>query len=1258
MAPNSAKIGDNLTVLSLNCRSIYSKKLEIKLLVYNKRPHIICLSETWAVPDKLPTFVNYNIFWKHRTSGSRGGGLATLVRSDLIAIEKTLNYLSSPLEVHAITVKTQNLYVDILNLYNPNVNISKNTFLHYFNQLSRNSIVIGDFNAHHTTWSKPNTQNNPTGTALSQSLLETNLCLATPPGLTTYVSASSGSQSTLDLHLLSPNLLPSSEIVVCPCVGSDHYPLELTLRIKPLLQTIKFLPKWKLDNVRWDLWAAGLPPLQWDIESAADLDAANEKLVSCLTKSSYKIKQTSGEYNPRFNKPWWNEECERLVEIRKRAKKIVCRNATAATIANLRAAENKVKIAVDLAKERSTKEFIGTINSSTTSKTIWDKVNSIRGKFEPKKVVLDHNHQILTDPLQKANKIADHFETIFNRNYPSQQQHNTMYMNIQNSIILGNNDDYNKDFTLNELQQALSKLKNSTPGKDRIHNLFLKNAPLFIQEYLLNLFNSSWLKENIPNKWLKAILIPICKPNKEPSQVKSYRPISLLSCISKLMERMVASRLEWILEAHNLMSYTQCGFRKQRSTIDQLTLIDNDIRTSLQNNGVCIAAFIDLTGAFDRVWNVAVLQKMINMGFRGRILGWLYSYLNGRSFEVFLEGEYSSSRQITSGVPQGGVLSPLLFNILISDIPNVEGVQYSEFADDIAIYCSGNDYELVVSKIERALDEINSWVLKWGQEINTDKSKCMYFTKKHHPPRNVKLRDQPIEYVREFKFLGLTLDSPRLTYRNHILSLQGSCSKSISVMKFMSHYKWGSSRETLLMLYRSLIRSKLDYACHLYHSSSLNNLKILDNIQNQCLRLAIGAWETTPIISLEVESNVPPLKIRREFLILKNRLTIGERSHSSPLARIMNLRQLANNSFLKNSVEIASKWDLTFEEQEKIPQFHPLPPWENISKYIFESFRENSMALNDQNARIFYKDLVDSKYSGFLQIFTDGSKMENGVGAGVVLPEFSLEKRIKLPKTLSIMSAELVAIREALKIVSINTQFKKIVIFTDSLSSIMKLKSQNKLDDSKLHEIIQKLYELNQKQEVHIQWIPSHKGILGNELADKAAKNAILYPFLNQDTPNLKERVNEIKTKQPEVWQKMWENQINVTNKGRALYSVKNKIGHWPWAENKNRRLGISITRLRLGHAGLNQIKHRFGITHDPLCQCGELESIQHYLLECPNFETHRQSFRQKLMNLSQDLNFDLKTILGGSNLNEIKQNIIQKELGNYLYQTGKSSEL
>ena len=140
--------------------------------------------------------------------------------------------------------------------------------------------------------------------------------------------------------------------------------------------------------------------------------------------------------------------------------------------------------------------------------------------------------------------IANHFETIFNVPYPSLERHNQMYMNVQSAIFEDQNESYNSILTLDELQYSLGLLKNSSPGNDRVHNLFLKNSPADVKEYMLQLFNLSWRSETVPQNWLQSLIIPICKPDKDPLDIKSYRPISLLSCLSKLMERIVSHRLE------------------------------------------------------------------------------------------------------------------------------------------------------------------------------------------------------------------------------------------------------------------------------------------------------------------------------------------------------------------------------------------------------------------------------------------------------------------------------------------------------------------------------------------------------------------------------------------------------------------------------------------------------------------------------------------------------------------------------------------
>ena len=1248
-------MNSSFNILSLNCRSIYPKLAEIKELIYDKKPDVVCLCETWAVQDRVPSFINYTVYWSHRTT-SKGGGLAILVRADLISITKVLSPINSPLEVQAITIELTNMKLDILNLYNPNLNIQKNIFKHYFRQLSPSYIIVGDFNAHHSLWSNPNTLNNHTGIALSEILLENqNLCLATPCGLPTYMNPNNGSTSTLDLHFTSANLISSQEIVVCKCVNSDHYPLMMTLKIRPRVQRLKFLPKWKLDNLNWENWAQGLKDIKWNPNLS--IDESNEILINCLTKSKYQPKSTTGEYNPKYNKPWWNNECSRLVALRRKAKNVVKRNATAETISNLRRAENEVKKAVDLAKENSLKNFVSTIDLHTTSKTVWDKVNSIRSKFEPKILVLNVNNELITDLSVKTSKIADHFEAIFNIDYPSQPRHNSMFMNIQNSILINDEMCYNGIFTAKELQNSLALLKNTSPGADRVHNLFLKNAPDNIKEYILELFNHSWLTESVPNKWLESLLIPVCKPQKDPSEIKSYRPISLLSCISKLMERMVAHRLEWLVETKNLISSSQSGFRKQRSTVDQLLVLDHGIKESMDNGKYCIVVFVDLMGAFDRVWILAVLQKLVNMGIRGRILGWLYQYLHGRTFRVFLEGKFSSKRKATSGVPQGGVLSPLLFNVLMSDLPKNEGIEYLEFADDIAIYSSGYDPNEVTQNLEKALEKLQDWVAKWGQTINLDKTKAMYFTKKTNLPPQIKVSSHQIEYLKEFKYLGLTFDSPRLSYKKHIMKLKDSCTKSLSVIKFLSHLQWGCNRETLLTLYKTLVRSKIDYASQIYQSATQTDLKILDTIQNQCIRLCIGAWETSPITSLEVEANIPPLKFRRELLLSKMRYRINEYPTTFPQTKL--LRAIApRNSFMERSNQIFSTWNLELQEPRPCPKLSPIPPWNNIQKYFRESLStEYCGSLNDITKQLLYQNLVNDEYSHHTKIFTDGSKMEDKIGAALVVPELKVEIMSRIPNNLTIMSAELFAIKLALEYL-VKTKLKKAVIFTDSLSSITKLKNSRTVNDRKLRDILELIYKLNKDRNVYIQWIPSHCGIHGNDLADNAAKRSLGLQRITHVPKNLGENILSLESRHNEMWQKYWEEQVRSTQKGRALKNIRDKVGYWPWTSHKNKRVEVSIARLRIGHVGLNSVKHRFQLTHDPYCQCGEPETIDHFLLTCNLYQNIRNVMKSSLNTLDSELEFTTKTLLGGSQTSVQKQMMINEFLSRFLISSGKVNNL
>jgi hypothetical protein len=382
------------------------------------------------------------------------------------------------------------------------------------------------------------------------------------------------------------------------------------------------------------------------------------------------------------------------------------------------------------------------------------------------------------------------------------------------------------------------------------------------------------------------------------------------------MERMVENRLDWVIERSEMLSETQTGFRKNRSTYDQLTSLDDEIHRALSQKHTCIVAYLDLAGAFDAVNHAMVIHKLAAAGITGRLLGWLQAYLQERTFKVLFEGEQSNARPITIGVPQGGILSPLLFNVLMSDFPQTEGVHCSIYADDIAIYASGPDPAIVQNLVQTHLRRIEEWTKKWGQKISAAKSKAMVFgTVVMNPPQPLVLQAVPLEYVDNFRFLGATLDAPKLTWARHINQLKFGCSSRVSLLKSITHNHWGSDRKTLLMLYKSLIRSKMDYASHLYDNGTQSIKNPLDVLQNKCLRICTGLRQTTPIVSLTAEAHIPLLGIRRTFLGLRYFNRIQQQSNQSPI--VLRMKNYVQNGRVFPNIEWSSiEWEFSSIEWE------------------------------------------------------------------------------------------------------------------------------------------------------------------------------------------------------------------------------------------------------------------------------------------------------------------------------------------------------
>ena len=251
---------------------------------------------------------------------------------------------------------------------------------------------------------------------------------------------------------------------------------------------------------------------------------------------------------------------------------------------------------------------------------VWHKVRKIKGTWSLCTIsgLLIHG-SIETAPGAIVDELTSHFASVSCSNHysPTFQLIKVKEESKVLDFCTASSDDYNLSFTLSELQSSLSCAHNTAPGPDHIHNSILKNLPATALHFFLSLYNRIWLDHTLPDRWQEAIIIPIAKPEKDRSLSSSYRPISLTSCLCKIMERMVNRRLLWLLEQRNLLTNTQCGFRKHRSTLDHLVSISTRISNSFVLQEHLVAVFFDLGKAYDTTWRYGILRTLHSWGFRG-----------------------------------------------------------------------------------------------------------------------------------------------------------------------------------------------------------------------------------------------------------------------------------------------------------------------------------------------------------------------------------------------------------------------------------------------------------------------------------------------------------------------------------------------------------------------------------------------------------------------------------------------------------------
>ena len=446
----------------------------------------------------------------------------------------------------------------------------------------------------------------------------------------------------------------------------------------------------------------------------------------------------------------------------------------------------------------------------------------------------------------------------------------------------------------------------------------------------------------------------------------------------------------------------------------------------------------------------------------------------------------------------------------------------------------------------------------------------------------------------------------KLSFIPHIKALKTKCLKALNLLRVLAHTDWGADRKVLLRLYRSLIRSKLDYGSIVYGSARKSYLKMLDPIHHQGLRLALGAFRTSPIESLLAEANEPSLEIRREKLAL-NYITRVKANPENPVNDVIlhpkyeELYERKPKAIrpiglrLKPAIENAGL-QLDAIREQKIPN---IPPWTiKQPKVLLHLSNCKKSSTNSLEFRSKFLELK-SQYPDHIAVYTDGSKDGDKVGCASVSELHT--SRVRLRDRSSIFTAEVQAIYLALHFISSNNN-KEFIIFSDSLSVLQSLNNRN-FSNPLVQQLLIKYHKLSTQKDIIFCWLPSHVGISGNEEADKVAKSSLNMQETKLKLPytDFKPLINKyVKSK----WQTSWNSTVN-----NKLHAIKPDLGDSLLSYRSVRREEVVLARCRIGHS---RITHSYLLNREvqPECVfCQEPFTVKHFLIDCVDLALARQRY-------------------------------------------------
>lgn len=1197
-----------IKLIHWNATSVVNKKDLLSQYLYNNKISVAAVQETFLKPEKSFFIKDYETIRKDRQG--HGGGVCLLIHKAIKFQEIPIFSQNPNIEVIGCKLFLNKYKLSIINFYiPPNAKYNKADLQSIFNLVNTNNpdklFICGDFNSHHQEFGSGKTDLK--GKELLEFINFNNLVYLNDGSPTFFHPSGS---SVLDISITSPSLsLTANWLSSKELLNSGHSVIITTIDdLKPSVShNSRIVPS----IIEEDVLNKKFDEFFSSNSINADL-SINEKIDSLNTFFNDAFSKTVKPGKPITTNLWWTPECSRQQAKQRLALTRFNKFPNKPNFNRLQAFKIKYSKTVSNAKSNGWKKFCAGIDPTITCGELWRIVKSFKGNS-------------YTKVLSEAPWLDQFCNNLRGPMGPSLIKYPSEFSNDSHQLT--------KAISLQEAIYSLSgSKKRSSPGLDNIRYTHLLNLNEKNLSNITSLFNECLQSCHIPSGWNTFEVVPICKKGVDPNLASSRRPIAKGSCLRKWFEGIIKIRLEWYLEGRDELDSCQSGFRRGKSTTDNILALWSEVQVAFHSGSFVPSIFLDIKGAFDNV-NIDILFSLLSeLNIPEQLSCLIYNLFSNKTIIVKTD---NANREFTSfkGLSQGTILAPLLFNIYINHIfKNLDqDIKALAYADDICLYTSDSNVINGLKRLQKAVDIVTAELTLLQLSLSPSKCKTLIFSKRRLPTMltPIQIDGNNTEFVEKFCFLGFYFDT-KMNYSAHINFIKNKCNQFMNVLRALCGVSWGAHPSSLLQIYKGAMRPKMDYASPFFQEAASSKLIKLDRVQWRACRISLGAMISTHTLALEVQANIPPLSIRRKFLtncmISK---TVAYNKNPS-LNSLSELNTYLNDSYIlkayKNCLNIGLQ---TF-------QIHPFFTLNNLDSLFIRPNIEflplTKKDSSDEDVLDAFNETLDS-LDGFEHIYTDGSKKKTGTSSAFWIPHLEVEASFRCSHQSTIFSAEAIAIREALLFIKDLDIPSKYVIISDSMSCLRALLNKKKSDTNFIIlQIANILHGIeNRGIDVRFLWVPSHKGIQGNNKADELATSRVDMEGIDFDKTLVTDIRSIFKSDIFPQWQAMWDNSVH----GRDLYNLSPLVGKPPWFNLiENSRHFITIfNRLRFNHCCALAHLKKVNITQSDLCDCGSIQTVDHLLFSCNLISFLERSRFLKKMYLNKVFFLNIKNILKNHDL-------------------------